>query len=236
MLASTTMSSPFSLAALALLSSSLVHAANHTIVVGGAAGKTYTPSNITAEVGDLVNFVFQSVNHTVTQSAFATPCNLLQNATAEEVGFDSGFVPVAANATSFPVWTIKVDVATPIWFYCRQTGHCEDGMVGAINAVATSNKSFAAFKALAISSTPASSVSGAPLSTISGATATGAGANGVASGSIAAADVTSPATTGYGASSGASTTASTGAASPRSTIQVGAVALAGIAAAVFVLA
>ena len=67
------------------------------------------------------------------------------------VGFDSGFVPVAANATAFPAWTIQVTVGTPLWFYCKQGNHCASGMVGSINAATTGNKTFADFRALAMS-------------------------------------------------------------------------------------
>lgn len=37
---------------LALFAASSVRAANHTILVGGAAGLVFTPSNISAAVGD----------------------------------------------------------------------------------------------------------------------------------------------------------------------------------------
>jgi hypothetical protein len=59
-------------------------------------------------------------SHTATQSTFAKPCALLQNATSGQQGFDSGFVPVAANATQNPAWTIKVTNTTPIWVYCAR--------------------------------------------------------------------------------------------------------------------
>lgn len=70
----------------------------------------------------------------ITQSAFAAPCKLLENATINAVGFDSGFVPVAADATEFPAWTIEITAKAPIWYYCAQGNHCAQGMVGAINA------------------------------------------------------------------------------------------------------
>ena len=49
-------------------------------------------------------------------------------------GFKSGYMPVAANATAIPVFTILVNDTKPIWIHCSQTGHCGKGMVGAINA------------------------------------------------------------------------------------------------------
>lgn len=147
------------LSAALLAAASTAHAADHTIVVGGSAGLVFTPPSINAEVGDLVTFIFSSKNHTVTQSGFASPCTLLQNATinvwlptsppfvciliepcVQAVGFDSDFVPVGANATEFPAWTIEVTAKTPIWFYCKQGNHCQQGMVGSINAATTGNK------------------------------------------------------------------------------------------------
>jgi hypothetical protein len=38
---------------------------------------------------------------------------------------------------------------TPVWVYCRQTGHCGQGMVFAVNAVDDGPNSFSAFQAKA---------------------------------------------------------------------------------------
>jgi len=129
----------------------------HTILVGAGGNLTYSPSNITADIGDFVSFVFQSRNHTVSQSTFADPCTQFTNtsiADPSKQNLTSGFMPVAANATSFNVWTIQVTQSTPIWFYCQQTvpaSHCNKGMVGAINANASAANSFAAFQQKAMS-------------------------------------------------------------------------------------
>lgn len=138
-----------------LLASSLaglVLGANQQIIVGGANGLVFTPSNITAAIGDTVggirlcqSFVLTLEldaghlhlpeqggtggwlgtqraqlkklriivqNHTVTQSSFAAPCTLLQNATSGASGFDSSYVAVAVDATENPAWTLQVEVAT----------------------------------------------------------------------------------------------------------------------------
>jgi len=129
---------------------------NITILVGNS-GLSYSPPNVTASVGDIVTFEFRAKNHTVTQSSFADPCSLLVNTTTGTQGFNSGFFPVAANASEFPTWSIQITADTPIWFYCQQTGHCQQGMVGAINAAVTGNKTFANFQASAMGTTSSSS-------------------------------------------------------------------------------
>ncbi|KAG1748923.1 uncharacterized protein EDB91DRAFT_1111425 [Suillus paluster] len=123
---------------------------DHKVVVGGTS-LTYTPSNITAQAGDTVTFQFMQKNHTATQSTFANPCRgLTLTSTSGQVGFDSGFVPVGSNATTFPTYTIKINDTAPIWVYCAQTGHCGQGMVFSVNAVESGSNNYAAFKAKAM--------------------------------------------------------------------------------------
>jgi len=132
----------------ALLATS-VSATNHTVIVGGSAGLKFTPEKLTGEIGDFVTFIFQTKNHTVTQSGFSKPCSLLENATINAVGFDTGFVPVSETDTEFPAWTIELTTKSPLWFYCKQGKHCQQGMVGSINAATTGNKTHEDFVALA---------------------------------------------------------------------------------------
>ncbi|KUL84498.1 hypothetical protein ZTR_06159 [Talaromyces verruculosus] len=114
----------------------------HMVTVGGTAGLVYTPSSINAAVGDIVQFNFESKNHSVTQSSFATPCVKTTG------GFDSGFMPNINNSVSpAPMLQFQVTVSTPIWMYCAQTGHCGQGMVFSINPTAA--KSQAAFESAA---------------------------------------------------------------------------------------
>ncbi|KAJ6520807.1 hypothetical protein DFH09DRAFT_1048263 [Mycena vulgaris] len=124
----------------------------HVIRVG-ADGLNYSPSNISASVGDIVTFEFHPKNHTVTQSSFMNPCKALgQTSTTGQVGFKSGFQFVAANETNFPTFSITVNDTAPIWGYCGQVGHCAAGMVFSINAVESGPNNFGAFKKLAMSS------------------------------------------------------------------------------------
>ncbi|KAG1868797.1 hypothetical protein C8R48DRAFT_598476 [Suillus tomentosus] len=127
-----------------------VTSTDHKVVVGGST-LTYTPSNITAQIGDTVTFQFMQKNHTATQSTFADPCrSLTLTSTSGQVGFDSGFMAVASNATTFPTYTIQINNTAPIWVYCKQSGHCGQGMVFSVNAVESGANNFAAFKAQAI--------------------------------------------------------------------------------------
>jgi hypothetical protein len=61
----------------------------------------------------MVIFTFESQNHTVTQSAFTTPCEALAG------GKDSGFMANINNTVSpAPQMAIQVTVATPV---CEST-------------------------------------------------------------------------------------------------------------------
>ncbi|KZO91194.1 hypothetical protein CALVIDRAFT_558294 [Calocera viscosa TUFC12733] len=141
----------------------------HDIMVGGVGQLTFSPSNIAADPGDILNFVFQQVNHTATQSSFANPCVKLKDASGNPIGFDSGFMPVAATQTTdFPSYQVQVNDTTPIWVYCRQSGHCGKGMVFSANAPATGN-TFDAFQAAAVTqngTAGASPTSAAPVVTV----------------------------------------------------------------------
>jgi plastocyanin len=123
-------------------------AMTHTVTVGGLTADgspnlVYTPESVDAMVGDTVHFVFKQLNHTASQSAFDTPCNLLEG------GMDSGFMPNADGADGV-TWDMKVTTTEPIWMYCRQEGHCGTGMVFAVNPAKTGDKTMADFKQLAI--------------------------------------------------------------------------------------
>jgi len=145
----------FLLALAAVLLPALVSAQNQTIIVG-QGGPTYSPTNITATPGSVITFEFVAGNHTVTQSSFATPCDRLVNASTGAVGVDSGFQPVASGATTFPIWQIQVtETTTPLWFYCAHIGHCQLGMVFAINANPDSAKSYSAYLDNALAAAPA---------------------------------------------------------------------------------
>lgn len=81
--------------------------ATHTVTVGGSAGTVYSPESISAAVGDMVIFNFEAKNHTVTQSAFATPCEKLAD------GMDTNFVPNTNGTTPPPAMAIQVMTDAP---------------------------------------------------------------------------------------------------------------------------
>jgi len=138
----------FSTAVAVLASAAFVSAANMTVTVGDGGSLAFNPTSVNVEVGDTINFEFRAKNHSVTQSTFPSPC---QRMTTPKQGIDSGFMFVAANATTFPAWSFTVDNAsTPLWFFCAQTipaNHCQAGMVFAVNP--TADKTFDAFQAAA---------------------------------------------------------------------------------------
>ncbi|EJD42809.1 hypothetical protein AURDEDRAFT_168053 [Auricularia subglabra TFB-10046 SS5] len=103
-----------------------VFAATVNVTVGDQA-LVFKPNTIKAARGDIIRFQFIAGVHSVSQSGGANvPCVQL------EAGFDSAFVS-AANGQQ--VWELTIDDDTkPIWFFCKQGAHCQQGMAGVINA------------------------------------------------------------------------------------------------------
>ncbi|KAH8100210.1 hypothetical protein BXZ70DRAFT_989265 [Cristinia sonorae] len=104
------------------------------VTVGGLTNGTspiiaFNPTFLSVQPGDEVIFLFSQGNHTVSQSTFEKPCEL------QDGGFDTGFVPVADTNTRgpFPAVRFVVQDSNPLWIFCRQTQHCANGMVFALN-------------------------------------------------------------------------------------------------------
>ncbi|KAJ6569362.1 Cupredoxin [Mycena capillaripes] len=165
---------------------------DHLIKVG-ADGLSYTPSNISAAIGDTVTFEFHPKNHTVTQSSFLQPCKpLAETSTTGQVGFKSGFQFVAPNATDFPTFQITINDTAPIWGYCGQQGppvHCQQGMVFSINAVESGPNNFNAFQTLANRSGSSSSLGGSNSSGSGSGSADAPGQSGKPDGALGSARV-----------------------------------------------
>ncbi|KAG7086552.1 hypothetical protein E1B28_002501 [Marasmius oreades] len=128
----------------------VVRSATIDVVVGGPGILKYSPEFVNASVGDIIRFTFKQKNHTVTQSTLQSPCS------PKADGFDSDFVPVADSVTQgFPVAQFTVENADPLWVYCRQANHCQQGMVFAVNP----GDKFEAFKAAATGNTTSTTTS-----------------------------------------------------------------------------
>lgn len=101
-----------------------------TVDVGAAGQLIYAPNSVDAAVGDVIAFNFLALNHTVSQSNFATPCTF-------NGGFDTSFEQFnPKNESGKFIKTFTVKDTKPTWFYCRQTvkvSHCGKGMVFGIN-------------------------------------------------------------------------------------------------------
>jgi len=115
----------------------------HT-VLAGSSGFSYSPSTITAAVGESVEFHFFSPLHSVAQGDFATPCTPTANGT----GFFSGDITTSSGESS-TIFTVQISDLNPIWFYCVIPTHCQAGMAGVINAPADGSKTLAQYQAAA---------------------------------------------------------------------------------------
>ncbi|KAL8750605.1 MAG: hypothetical protein Q9184_006367 [Pyrenodesmia sp. 2 TL-2023] len=129
----------------------------HKVVVGGDAGLVFNPNSVMAAPGDMVEFTFMSMNHTLTQSTFPKPCVKMQG------GVDSGFLPNPNNTISPPpTYMFQVKDTEPTWWYCKQkkpTSHCGKGMTFSINP--TADKSQELFMQMAIQQNGTADAAGA---------------------------------------------------------------------------
>lgn len=87
----------------------------------GASGLVFSPSTITADEGDIIEFMIHA-GHSVAESSFANPCQPIAGA-----GIWSGF---PSSTTTFRV---QVNNTNPVWLYCGVPGHCQAGMAAVIN-------------------------------------------------------------------------------------------------------
>ncbi|KAK6225755.1 extracellular serine-rich protein [Colletotrichum tabaci] len=101
----------------------------------------FFPDKINAPVGSMVQFQFRGGNHSVVQSTFDNPCIPISNVNASAKGVYSGYQPVQASAAmgQIPVFTVMVNSTAPMWLYCSQGKHCQNGMVMVINENSKAN-------------------------------------------------------------------------------------------------
>ncbi|KAG9236376.1 Cupredoxin [Amylocarpus encephaloides] len=184
----------------------------HVVRVGGLDGSlTFSPDNVKANIGDMVQFQFAPKNHSVVTSTFDAPC-------APAGSIFSGYMPVSPNASTTATYTIPVKDTKPMWIYCSQGKHCQSGMAMVINQAASGNKTLAAYKELAgkaTSNTAPSSPSGGSAGTNS---TSGGSSGGSSSGSGTSEGSASPTEGSSGAgSSGAATSSGAGAGASQTT-------------------
>lgn len=125
----------------------------HIVATGKGGVLDFQPGNIAALPGDVVEFHFAPRNHSVVQSSFEAPCVQLADG-----GFNSGFefaVPDDdddddGQVQSERVYRITVVDAKPIWFFCGQGNHCNQGMVGVINANTDTPNTFDRYRDAAV--------------------------------------------------------------------------------------
>ncbi|RDL40998.1 uncharacterized protein BP5553_00977 [Venustampulla echinocandica] len=103
----------------------------HKVIVGADGQLKYRDNQVNAAIGDIIRFDFNSTNHTVTQSSFNDPCVKLPG------GFDTGFNQFNNQSKTGIIFRdFKVEVSSPLWFYCSQKApksHCQAGMVLGVN-------------------------------------------------------------------------------------------------------
>lgn len=105
------------------------------VVKVGDGGMKFSPEKVVAEAGDMIQFQFIGGNHTVTQSTFAAPCTPISMSNTGVQGFHSGFQPADASSAQgmTSTFSVLVNDTKPMWAYCAQGKHCENGMVMVIN-------------------------------------------------------------------------------------------------------
>ncbi|WZH45810.1 uncharacterized protein QYS62_006878 [Fusarium acuminatum] len=105
----------------------------HTINVG-AAGHKFTPNNIKADIGDILEYRFYPDAHWVIRGDFDNPCIPYEYVDTDRTGFSSGPQPVKAITNDAPRFRVRVNDTKPIFFYCGAPGSCvRYHMMGVVN-------------------------------------------------------------------------------------------------------
>ncbi|KAF4997585.1 hypothetical protein FGRMN_3790 [Fusarium graminum] len=105
----------------------------HTINVG-AAGHKFTPNDIKADVGDIIEYRFYPDAHWVIRGDYDNPCIPYEYVDTDREGFSSGPEPVKAITDDAPRYRVRVNDTKPIFFYCGAPGSCvRYHMMGVIN-------------------------------------------------------------------------------------------------------
>ncbi|KKA30315.1 hypothetical protein TD95_003390 [Thielaviopsis punctulata] len=123
-----------------------MHASTFLLAAGLAAAKTITvklndnsfsPNDIKASKGDVLEFQFGPSNHSVVMGAFnsvngaCTPAN--------KGGFWSGYVAVSSGLAD-KAFKVTLNDTEPVVFYSSKDKQCPSGMVGVVNANGNSTR------------------------------------------------------------------------------------------------
>ncbi|KAH6703439.1 hypothetical protein VD0002_g7338 [Verticillium dahliae] len=108
-----------------------------TIAVG-ASGHRFTEDEVTAEIGDTIEWIFYPANHSVIRAEYGYPCTPYEYIDIGRQGFYSGPKPVAAITNDPPRYQVKINDTEPIFYYCGAPGSCyQKHMIGVINPNST---------------------------------------------------------------------------------------------------
>lgn len=111
----------------------------HTIQVGLLDHKI-RPETTEAAIGDIVEFNFYPLNHSIVRAEYGFPCIPYEMTGSHKTGFFSGFNPVDKVLDNPPKYSVEINDTEPIFFYCSAPGSCTTyGMVGGINMNSSTN-------------------------------------------------------------------------------------------------
>ncbi|KAI1269883.1 hypothetical protein F5Y18DRAFT_112516 [Xylariaceae sp. FL1019] len=180
----------------------LVSAQKLHVVSVSSANKslTFSPNNLQAAVGEMVQFQFVAGNHSVVQSNFDNPCEPIALHNTSAVGMFSGYMDVAAGESTGmnPVYTMMISATTPIWLYCSQGKHCQAGMTMVINENTAANATRSLSNYNTIAANVATALDPISAGTASGTTDGSGSSSGSGTGSSAPASSTSAVPTALG--------------------------------------
>lgn len=104
-----------------------VFAADHVVVVGGAAGLVFTPSQLTINAGDTVTFTNAGGHHNVTSD--------IASVTAFHCSDACGDSPIGDPSSTAWSATVTFPTAGSAPYHCQQHGSDGSGMAGTITIV-----------------------------------------------------------------------------------------------------
>ncbi|KAJ6496116.1 Cupredoxin [Mycena sanguinolenta] len=115
----------------------VIMGANHAVSVGANNALAFSPTTITAAVGDTITFTVVSRNHSITSAMFSGAVCPPPPGGFGTNGFDSGFLSDLDG--SQPTFTYTVVDTAPHFGACMQAAgaHCRAGMTFAINPNST---------------------------------------------------------------------------------------------------